>query len=71
MNIWLVVFLLSSSGDVIGKLERVFPSTHECLVAAGEMQIEYVSTGIGLTAFCMTEDQYHGRTEDENDQYDF
>lgn len=71
MKFWLIVFLFTADGEFIGKHEQVYPDSHECLIAAGQMQIQYVNSSTGLAAFCVTEDHYYGRSQDENVPLDF
>lgn len=71
MKFWLIVFLFTPDGEFAGKTERAYDSEQICILAASGTAVRYVNTGVSIASFCVSDDHYSGRVQDEGVPLDF
>lgn len=63
---WMVVWLFASNGEFTGKLEYEYSSKAACEAAAPKVAKKHKRAEI----FCVSDDHFFGRKQDENVPYD-
>ena len=70
MKYWLIFMLFTNKGEYIDKIEAEYQSFGSCVVAAGSLTTEFINSSTKIQAYCVTNDHYMGRKQDEGVDYD-
>jgi hypothetical protein len=65
MKFWLIVFLFTSDGHFIGKLEYKTRNKVECVEQSGRVAKRHVNSQLQLQFYCVTDNHYRGRSVDK------
>lgn len=65
MKFWLIVFLFTSDGNFIEKLEYETLNKAQCVQLSGQVAKKHVNSQLQLQFYCVTDDHYSGRSVDK------
>ncbi len=63
---WLIVFIFSSEGEFLEKSSYEAASKSQCIEMAADEARKIVNTQTQAQFYCVTDDHYNGRSQDEN-----
>lgn len=64
MKFWLIVFLSTTCGEYVDKVERIYSSKVECKAVRSEVLKKFKLDGYKVEAVCVSDDHYNGRSVD-------
>ena len=63
---WLIVFVFSNDGEFLEKSSYEAATKEQCIVMAGDEARKLVNTQTQMQFYCVTDDHYSGRSQDES-----
>ena len=63
---WLIVFIFSNDGEFLEKSSYEAASKSQCIEMAADEARKIVNTQTQAQFYCVTDDHYNGRSQDEN-----
>ena len=65
MKYWLIFMIFSNEGEFLEKRETELVDAQMCVIEAALESAAYVNTGLLTSSYCVTDDHYNGRSQDE------
>lgn len=62
---WLIVFVFSNSGEFLEKSSYEAANKEQCVQMAGDEARKLVNTQTQMQFYCVSDDHYNGRSQDE------
>ena len=66
MSYWLIVFLFTVDGEFLGKDIYEAANKDQCIEFAGKVTKTLVNTRLKSQFYCVSDDHYMGRKQDED-----
>lgn len=70
MKFWLIAFLFSPDGEYQAKDVYQTESVEACQELAGKYAMLHINTELSMQLYCVSDDHYMGRKQDEGIEYD-
>jgi len=71
MSFWLIVYLFTQEGEFVAKDVYESANKEQCVAFAGDVAGTLVNSQLQAQFYCVSDDHYMGRKQDEDVPYDF